>query len=105
MADTPNIPAPTKPGFLARFGLSRKRWASTHVAPVKEIDQSDTYLYGVGTTTVASLLGSGSRGARSRQIIYEKWMRMEGDPIISSALQLLVTSTPTALSTPARGRW
>lgn len=92
MADTPNIPAPTKPGFLARFGLSRKRWASTHVAPVKEIDQSDTYLYGAGTTTVASLLGSGSRGARSRQIIYEKWMRMEGDPIISSALQLLVTS-------------
>lgn len=92
MADTPNIPAPTKPGFLARFGLSRKRWASTHVAPVKEIDQSDTYLYGAGTTTVVSLLGSGSRGARSRQIIYEKWMRMEGDPIISSALQLLVTS-------------
>lgn len=92
MADTPNIPAPTKPGFLARFGLSRKRWASTHVAPVKEIDQSDTYLYGAGTTTVASLLGSGSRGARSRQIIYEKWMRMEGDPVISSALQLLVTS-------------
>lgn len=92
MADTPNIPAPTKLGFLARFGLSRKRWASTHVAPAKEIDQSDTYLYGAGTTTVASLLGSGSRGARSRQIIYEKWMRMEGDPIISSALQLLVTS-------------
>jgi len=85
-------PDARKPGFLARFGLSSKRWASTHVAPSKDIDQSSTYLYGAGTTTVASLLGHGSRGARARQIIYEKWMRMEGDPIISSALQLLVTS-------------
>jgi hypothetical protein len=88
------VPAPTKPGFLVRFGLSRKRWASKHLAPAKEIDQSDTYFYGAGVTTVASLLGlgHGSRAARARQIIYEKLMRMEGDPIISSALSLLVTS-------------
>jgi len=92
MSDTPNTPAPLKSGFLARLGLSRKRWASTHITPVKEIGQEDTYLYGAGTTTVASLLGHGARGGRARQIIYEKWMRMEGDPIISSALQLLVTS-------------
>lgn len=92
MDDTPNSADSTKPGILARFGLSRRRWQSTHVTPSREIRASDTHLYGAGTTTVASLLGSGNRAARSRQIIYEKWMRMEGDPIISSALQLLVTS-------------
>jgi len=92
MADTSNTPAPSKSGFLARLGLSRKKWATGHIAPAKEIGQEDTYLYGAGTTTVASLLGHGARGGRARQIIYEKWMRMEGDPIVSSALQLLVTS-------------
>ena len=81
-----------KPGWLSSLGLSPKRWASTHVAPAKEIGPEDTYLYGAGTTTVASLLGSGKRSARARQVIYEKWMRMESDPIISSALQLLVTA-------------
>ncbi len=50
-------------------------------------------MYGAGVTSVASLLSlRGKRGARTRQIIYEKWMRMEGDPIISSAIQLLVTA-------------
>lgn len=92
MADTQHPSNPSKPGFLARFGLSRKRWASTNVEPVKEIDQSDTFLYGAGTTTVASLLGSGSRGARARQIIYEKWSLMEGSPIVSTAVGLLVTA-------------
>jgi len=72
--------------------LSRKRWASTHITPAKEIGQEDTYLYGAGTTTVASPLGHGARGGRARQIIYQKSMRMESDPIVSSALQLLVTS-------------
>jgi hypothetical protein len=36
-------------------------------------------MYGLGITTIASLLGSGSRGARARQIIHEKWSMMEGD--------------------------
>lgn len=49
-------------------------------------------LYGAGTTTVASLLASGSRQARTRQAIYDKWAQMESDPIVSSAIKLLVTS-------------
>ncbi|MCM1128936.1 MAG: hypothetical protein NC211_03535 [Alistipes senegalensis] len=78
--------------FLQKIGWAPRQWASENITPVKEITQADMYLYGAGTTTIASLLGNGLRGARSRQIIYEKWSRMEGDPIISSALQLLVTS-------------
>ena len=83
---------PNKPGFLARLGLGRGAWAKRNLSPAAEIDPSDTYMYGAGITTVSSLLGQGRRAARTRQVIYEKWMRMEGDPIISSAIQLLVTS-------------
>lgn len=90
--NTPNTPAPLKPGFWSRFGLSRKLWASTTLAPAENITPANAYLYGAGITSVAALLGGVSgREARARQIIYEKWMQMEGDPIISSALQLLVT--------------
>ncbi len=92
MADTPKTSALPKPGILARFGLTGKRWASTHIAPAQQITASDAFMYGAGTTTIASLLGSGNKGARARQIIYEKWSMMEGDPIISTALMLLVTS-------------
>ncbi len=49
-------------------------------------------LYGAGTTTVASLLASGTRQARTRQAIYNKWSQMESDPIVSSAIKMLVTS-------------
>ncbi|PAU79244.1 hypothetical protein CK498_02415 [Halomonas salipaludis] len=49
-------------------------------------------LYGAGTTTVASLMASGTRQARTRQAIYNKWSQMESDPIVSSAVKLLVTS-------------
>lgn len=49
-------------------------------------------LYGAGTTTVASLMASGTRQARTRQAIYNKWSQMEADPIVSSAVKLLVTS-------------
>lgn len=77
-------------GFLSRF--SPRRWFNENVAPAQQITQADTTLYGAGVTTVASLLGQGRRAARSRQLIYEKWMRMEADPIISSAISVLVTA-------------
>lgn len=83
---------PNKPDFLARLGLGRGAWAKRNLSPAAEIDPSDTYMYGAGITTVSSLLGHGRRAARTRQVIYEKWMRMEGDPLISTAIQLLVTS-------------
>lgn len=77
-------------GFFSRFSPSR--WFNENVAPAQQITQADTTLYGAGVTTVASLLGQGRRAARSRQLIYEKWMRMEADPIISSAISVLVTA-------------
>lgn len=49
-------------------------------------------MYGAGTTTVATLLGSGRRSAKARQLVYEKWSTMEADAICSSALKLLATT-------------
>ncbi len=77
---------------LSRFGMTARRWASSFLAPANQIDQADTFLYGAGSTTVASLLSSGKRGARSRQIVYDKWASMEGDAVVSTAVSLLVTS-------------
>jgi hypothetical protein len=92
MAAISNTQVPRKPGFLTRMGMSARRWASSFTAPAQQITEADAFSYGAGMTTVAALLGSGSRAARARQIIYEKWSLMEGDPIISTALMLLVTS-------------
>ncbi len=87
------IKVPTKStGIFSRFGMTARRWASSFLGPANQIDQADTFLYGAGSTTVASLLGTGKRSARSRQIIYDKWSTMESDPIVSTALLLLVTS-------------
>lgn len=85
----------TKPpaqGAFSRFGLTAKRWASSFVRPAQEIRESDTFLYGAGVTTVAALLGTGKRAARSRQEIYAKWSTMESDAICSTAIGLLVTA-------------
>jgi len=84
---------PAKTGFLASLGISSKRWNSEFVAPAEEIKQSDAYLYGSGGTTVASLMTSGKKQARTRQVIHSKWRFMESDPIISSALRLLTTAS------------
>jgi hypothetical protein len=43
-------------------------------------------------TTVASLMASGNRKARTRQAIYDQWSMMEGNPIVSTSVQLLVTA-------------
>lgn len=79
-------------GVLSKLGMSARRWASAFIAPSRQIKESDAYLYGAGSTTIASLLGSGTRVARPRQAIYDKWSQMEGDPIVSTALMLHVTS-------------
>lgn len=92
MAAISNTPVKKEPGVLAQMGMTAKRWASSFISPARKIDEANAILYGAGSTTVAALLGSGRRGARSRPIIYEKWSMMEGDPIVSTALMLLVTS-------------
>lgn len=73
-------------------GVSAKRWGAENLAAAEGIKQSDSFLYGAGATTVASLLTSGKHQARSRQQIYEKWAEMESDSFCSSALKLQVTS-------------
>jgi len=72
--------------------MTARRWLSSFITPAKQITEADSIMYGAGTTTVAALLGTGKRAARARQGIYEKWSMMEGDPIVSTALMLLVTS-------------
>lgn len=78
--------------FLNNFGISAKSWGKQNLPQANEITPSDLSLYGAGSTTVASLLQSGSRTARTRQLIYDKWALMESDPIVSTALKILVTS-------------
>ena len=74
------------------MGESAKLWEAENLTPSEHITQADTFLYGAGSTTVATLLSSGKRVGRSRQQIYEKWAEMEGDNFVSSALKLQVTS-------------
>lgn len=45
-----------------------------------------------GGTTIASMLGWANRPARTRTAIYDQWAYMGGDPIISTAIGLLVTA-------------
>lgn len=78
--------------LLSNLGISKKRWLSSNVAPADKITQADTFQFGGGATTVATLLGSGRRSQKARQLIYEKWSLMEADAICSSALMLLVTT-------------
>ncbi len=68
-----------------------REWLANHIAPAEAIKEADTFLFG-GSTTITSMLGSGRRAARERMRVYEKWSAMEGDPIVSTALGLLVTS-------------
>lgn len=77
---------------FSNMGESAKRWLSSHITPANQIKESDAIMFGAGSTTVASLLGSGKRQARARQAIYEKWSEMESDAVVSTALMLLVTS-------------
>ena len=78
--------------IFAKFGMSSKAWDKQNLPSADEIQQSDIGYYGAGATTISSLLVSGSRTARTRQLIYDKWAQMESDPIISTALKILVTS-------------
>lgn len=77
---------------MSRLGTAKRRYEQEHTSQLEQITQSDMYLFGAGITTVASLLGKGRKLARARQLIYEKWQIMESDPIVSSAVQLLVTA-------------
>lgn len=84
--------AKNKPSLLARLGLSSKRWNSEFVEPANQIKENNIFSLHSATTVATLLSNKGKRQARTRQAIYEKWASMEADPIISTALLLLVTS-------------
>lgn len=86
-----NLTKPS-PSVLSRMGMSAKRWASSFLTGASQITEAVAIQFGAGSTTVGSLLGSGKKAARARQNIYEKWSAMESDPVVSTALMLLVTS-------------
>lgn len=91
MVEKSSLPA-KQPGAIARIGMSAKRWAASHLLPSKQISQTEGMTLGAWPTTVASLLRSGKKGVRTREVIYDKWAEMESDAIVSTALSLLVTS-------------
>lgn len=79
-------------GILTTLGIAKSKYIADNVRPSNDITQANTFTYGANATTVATLLGTGSKMARQRQVIYEKWSFMESDAICSAALNLLVTA-------------
>lgn len=78
--------------ILNTLGISKRAYHAENIAPAQKITQADSFMYGASPTTVATLLGSGKKSAKQRQLIYQKWAYMESDGICSSALKLLVTA-------------
>lgn len=72
-------------GFIASL-FGRKNVANSQIGQAEETDSMTEGL------SVSMLLGSAKRPARNRQQIYQKWIEMVGDPMISSALRLHVTA-------------
>lgn len=56
---------------------------------ISDAEALDAQIEGI---SVSMLLGNGKTPARTRQQILAKWMEMVGDPIVSTALRLHVTS-------------
>ncbi|MGS0741354.1 hypothetical protein ACVBEF_05920 [Glaciimonas sp. GG7] len=79
------------PGIFGKLGTSARKWFSNNVEKVEDLGKDDPYAFDFGSAT-QSLLGTGRRAARMRTQIYQKWSFMEGDPIVSGALSLIVTS-------------
>ncbi len=76
--------------FLSLF--KKSDWEEKNLNAMKEIRPSDAYSFGAEATSVSSLLQSGRREARSRQMIYDKWAEMESNPFIATSIALQVTS-------------
>jgi len=78
--------------FFKQLGVSQKTWREANIAPAEQITPTLGYEYGLGSTTVSTLLGTGGKAARQREIIYEKWQTMGATSIISSGLKVLCTA-------------
>lgn len=78
--------------FIQTFGRKSSKVRREFELAADEITSSDVNMYGTGVTSIASLMHSGDSMARTRQEIYDYWSYMESNPIISTALKLLVTA-------------
>lgn len=76
--------------FLSLF--KKSGWEEKNLDAMNDIRPADAYSFGAEATSVSSLLQSGKREARSRQIIYDKWAEMESNPFVSTSIALQVTS-------------
>lgn len=92
MAKNSALPTASTPGALSRGITSARKWAASFLSPATEITAATGLQYGGGTLSIASLLHSGTRVARDRCTVYDKWADMESDAIVSSAMSILVTA-------------
>jgi len=76
--------------------IPHTRWYKAEQKAIQKaannITSDKTWQYGADATTIATLLGSGKRAAKSRTLVYNKWSEMEADAICSSAMRLSVTA-------------
>lgn len=75
-----------KPGLLAKFKLAFSRRDD-----IERSADIASYEYSESLSTTA-LTGNGKVGARTRQLIYQKYQEMMADPLVSGALRLHVTA-------------
>lgn len=62
------------------------------IKAASDLSQSDLFSFGAMSSTVSDLLRAGTREARDRRLIYDKWAEMEYNPFVSSALALQTTA-------------
>lgn len=90
---SPHEEKPQPKGFFERFKITRsKEVAKKSAESAQRINQADEIAYGLSGTSIITMLGGERREIRDRRNIYSKWMDMESDSIVSTALGLLTTA-------------
>ena len=67
-----NEPKKQRRGWLPNLFSTNTNEYQKEAAIASDITTTDTLMYGAGMTTVASLMSSGNRAARTRQSIYDQ---------------------------------
>jgi hypothetical protein len=92
MADLTHKP-PSKNRIISAIANWASQWSSNQMHPsgqASDLGMDSSYDYDMPAMSV--LLGNGGETARSRAVILQKYQQMIGDPIISAAIRLHVTS-------------
>lgn len=86
------MPVEKERSAIAKLNGMAATWLGGSAEKMQEIRHENAFFGDSLYSASYSLLGQGNRRARTRQQIYDKWMQMMGDPIISAALTVLVTA-------------